>query len=135
MTEIHLAFVFVTLFFVVISDGSGVLWLLGIRKTLPAKFIHVMHLIVSVGIGGLLLTGGLMVLERFDYLLQDVAFIAKMALVLALVINAFCIEGLAKLATTKTFKELTLLERASVLSSGAVSLIGWLGALILGFTL
>ncbi len=135
MTEIHLAFVIVTLLFVVISDGSGFLWLLGIRKTLPAKFIHVMHIIVSVGIGGLLLTGGLMFIERFEYLLQDVVFLAKMALILALLINAFYIESLAKLASSKPFSALTLPERISVLSSGALSVIGWTGALVCGLLL
>lgn len=135
MTEIHVFFVIVTLFFVVISDGSGFLWLLGVRKTLPAKFIHVMHIIVSVGIGGLLLSGGLMFIERFEYLLQDVVFLAKMALVGALLVNAFYIETLAGLAVTKSFKELTLMERISVLSSGALSVIGWIGALVCGLLL
>lgn len=135
MTEIHLAFVIVTLFFVIISDGSGFLWLLGIRKTLPATFIHVMHIIVSLGIGGLLLTGGLMFIERFEYLLQDIVFLTKMVLILALLINAFYIESLAKLASSKPFRALTISERISVVSSGVLSVIGWVGALACGFLL
>ncbi len=135
MVDIHLAFVVITLLFVIISDGSGVLWLLGVFKKLPAKFIHVMHIVVSVGIGGLLLTGGLMFIEYGEFLVRNIVFLAKMTLILALLINAFYIETLAKVASEKQFKELSMMERISVLSSGAVSVIGWGGAVIFGLML
>lgn len=135
MIELHVAFVIGTLIVVVISDGQGVLWLFGIKKILSAKFVDILHKVVSVGIGGLLLTGGLMFLEQYDYLLQNIAFLSKMALVFALIVNAFCIGSIAKLATSKPFAALTLSERVSVLSSGALSMMGWVGAVILGLLL
>ena len=135
MTDIHVALVITTLIAVVISDGSGFLWLLGARKTLSAKFIHVMHVIVSIGIGGLILTGGLMFIERFEFLIGDIFFLAKMTLILALLINAFYIETLAGVASAKPFAQLTAFERVSILASGAVSVVGWTGAAIFGLML
>lgn len=135
MTEFHVASVILSLLVVLYSDEQGLLWFLGKKKTLSAKRIQILHVLVSIGLGGILLTGGLMFLDRSDYLLQEPIFIVKMLFVLALVVNAFFIESISKLATQKAFVELTTTERRRVLISGAVSVIGWIGAGVCGLLL
>lgn len=135
MTELHLAFVVLSLLIVLYSDEQGLRWFLGRKETLSKKKVHLLHLVVSIGLGGILLTGGLMFLDRADYLLRQPVFIVKMLFVGALVINAFFIEAISRLATEKSFASLTTKERTVVFASGAVSIIGWAGALITGLIL
>lgn len=89
MSDLHVAFVILALIAVVFSDEQGLRCFLGRKRTLSASLVAKMHLAVSVGIGGLLLTGGLMFLDRYDYLLREPVFMIKMCFVGALVINGF----------------------------------------------
>lgn len=135
MSEFHVAFVIATALIVLYSDEQGLLWLLGKKQTLSKRVVHTLHVLVSIGLGGILLTGGLMFIDRAEYLLAQPLFMAKMAFVAALAVNAFFIGSLSATAAEKSFAQLTTSERYRVLISGAVSIIGWVGAVICGLLL
>ena len=135
MAEFHVVFVALTILVVLYSDEQGLVWLLGKKKTLSKKVVDTLHALVSIGLGGILLTGGLMFLDRADYLLAQPIFIAKMVFVAALVINAFFVGMLSRLATEKSYASLNTKERFRVFLSGGVSIFGWVGAAICGLIL
>jgi hypothetical protein len=76
-----------------------------------------------------------MFIDRSSYLLSQTAFLVKMCFVAALVINGFLIGSVSRLASEKAFAELSSSERRRVFVSGAVSTIGWIGAVACGIIL
>ncbi len=135
MPVLHLTAVALTLGAVLYSDHQGFRWFVGRVETLPQKRVALLHTLVSVGIALILLTGGTMFLDRSTYLLSQPIFLIKMCFVGALVVNAFFIGSISRLASEKAFAELTPSERTKALVSGGVSLIGWAGAIACGVTL
>lgn len=135
MSEFHVIFVVLSILIVLYSDEQGLMWMLGKKQTLPKKRVEVLHALVSIGLGGILLTGGLMFLDRAEYLLSQPVFIAKMIFVAALVVNAFFIGSISRIATEKPYARLSTAERYRVLISGAVSVTGWIGAGVCGLLL
>ncbi len=135
MSEFHVVFIIITILFVLYSDEQGLTWLLGRKSTLSKKVVDVLHIVVSAGLGGIVFTGGLMFLDRAEYLISQPVFIIKMIFVLALMINAFFIGSLSRIAAKKPYASLTPSERYRVLASGAVSVLGWVGAVICGLVL
>ncbi len=135
MLLIHIFLVCVTGLVVIFSDEQAFMWILGKKKVLDAKLVEILHVLVSIGLLCIILTGGLMFIDRASYLLSTPAFLMKMCFVAALVINAFFIGTLSKIATTRAFAELSLNERIPLFVSGGVSIVGWAGALICAFFL
>lgn len=135
MVSAHLVFVLLSLGAVLYSDHAGLSWIRGKKETLNPTLVERLHLLVSVGLAGVLLTGGLMFIDRAEYLLSQPVFLAKMGFVAALVINGFFIGQISRIASEQPFRLTTPAQRRSIFISGAVSALGWLGALILGFIL
>lgn len=135
MTAIHLLLVIITILAVLYSDEQGLLWLMGKRELLDAKRVELLHIIVSIGLAGVLLTGGLLFIDRAFVLLTEPAFLVKMVFVLALVINGFFIGVISEVATHTPFKMLSKKRRAQMLLSGFISGAGWTGAAICGLLL
>lgn len=80
-------------------------------------------------------TGFLLALPSWTYRLQQPVFYVKMGFVLVLVINAFAIGKLARLAATKPFASLTKEEQRTLLISGALSGISWVASASIGLFL
>lgn len=135
MNTLHVIAVFGSLIAVLYADYHGGRWFRGKVETLAQATVDRMHAAVSVGLAALLLTGGLMFIDRASYLLSQPVFIAKMGFVLALVINGFFIGRISRLATSSSFAALSPSQKRTVFISGAVSAIGWLGAISLGIIL
>ena len=135
MTEIHLTIVVITALVVLYADHEGLDWIRGKKQMLSKDRVEVLHVLVSFGISALLLTGGLMFINRAEYLLQELVFIAKMVFVGALVVNGFFIGEVSRLATERTFASLSAKERLPLYISGGVSFVGWVGAIVLGLLL
>jgi uncharacterized membrane protein len=130
MVLIHVAALLVTLYFIFRADTLAFSWMRGERQTLDLKDVRKLHWIVSIGLAVLIVTGGLMFLGRSTRLLNNPAFIAKMVFVVFLVINSVVIHFLMNIAETRTYKSLSNKEKYPLLISGAVSTIGWLGAIV-----
>ncbi len=135
MTFLHVAAIFVTGLCVLYSDEQGLMWMLGKKETLNAKRIAVLHAVVSIGLALVILTGGLKALTALSYYLSNPLFMVKMGFVLVLIVNGFFIGKLSTLATTRSFVSLSTKERLPLLVSGTASVLGWGGALLLGFLL
>ncbi|MBU0750326.1 hypothetical protein KKH15_02300 [Patescibacteria group bacterium] len=134
MVLLHVFLIIITGVTVLYSDEQGLEWFVGKQKTLKKKAVEMLHIVVSLGLSGIILTGGLMLIQAPGYL-QDPTFITKMVFVGALVINGLLIGSLTELATTQTFAELKHSHKVRLLLSGAVSVIGWIGAISCGILL
>lgn len=130
MVLIHVAALLVTLYFIFHADKMAFSWMRGERQTLDMKEVRKHHWIISIGLAVLIITGGLMFLGHTNRLLSNPAFIAKMVFVAFLVINSVVIHFLMDIAETRTYKSLSNKEKFPLLISGAVSTIGWLGAIV-----
>ncbi len=135
MSEFHVVFVVLSVLIVLYSDEQGLMWFLGKKRVLSGKSVNLLHTLVSLSLGGILLTGGLMFLDRTEFLLAQPIFIVKMVFVGVLVLNAFFIDSISHLAIEKPYVELSRTERYRVLLSGSASIIGWVGAGIFGLML
>ncbi|KND51201.1 MAG: hypothetical protein ABA06_02735 [Parcubacteria bacterium C7867-001] len=135
MAALHVFSVIGAAIAVVLADEQGIEWFLGKKRTLEERSVRWSHIFVSIGLAAALLTGGLMFIDRAEYLIHNPAFLLKMDFVLALVVNGFFIERISSLATKYSFSELTREEKTKALVSGAVSMAGWVGAALLGLLL
>ncbi len=135
MTFLHVVAIIVTGLCVLYSDEQGFEWMVGKKQTLDAAKVELLHIVVSVGLALIILTGGLRAIPALSYYLAQPAFIAKMVFVLALIINGFFIGKLSHMATTRTFASMSSRERIPLFISGGVSVLGWAGALLLGLAL
>lgn len=135
MITLHLFLIVLTLLLVVYSDISAAPWLLRKKETLSKAHVRTVHLLVTYGLALIILTGGIMFVQRSEALLANTLFLKKMFFVLALVINGYLIGTISKLATEKSFSALTKSEKAQVIVAAAVSTSCWIGAVVFGFLL
>lgn len=136
LATIHLVILVVTIIGVVRADHEGFAWIRGTKPTLDAEKLGLYHYWVGAGLSGMILTGVILLWPMRDYLLtSSPLFMVKMMFVAFLVVNAFAISELLKVATVRTFASLTLKEKFPLFLSGAISTGCWLGAATLGLYL
>lgn len=135
MSDIHLSILFTTLAVVAFADLQGLRWALGRVSTLNTRLTRALHLLVYIGLGGMVLTGLTMFSRDSEYLLSNPLFLSKMVFVGALIVNSFLIGKHIKVASEQSFAELGGREKTKLVVSGVVSGACWLGAMLLGFSL
>lgn len=135
MTTIHLVFVIATGLAVLYSDEQALLWVTGRREALSVPRIQALHAGVSVGLGAIIATGGLLFIRAAPYYLSEPLFITKLAFVGALIGNGLFIERLSAAVTAHPFRALPRRTRLALLASGAISVTGWAGAALCGLLL
>ena len=128
--NVHIAAFFFSIACVIIADLSGLLWMLRKWSVLPATFIYTLHYLISIGIISALVTGALLSWSTIQFLLTQTSFWIKLSFILALCINAFVIHKHMKLATTRTYPDVTKSERKILFISGAISTISWIGVFV-----
>lgn len=134
MVPIHLLILAVTVIGIVLADKYGLSWVRGTTPTLDSKKLNRYHWWVGIGLAGMILTGAAMASGRpEDFNAQNYAFVAKLAFVGILVVNAFVIGALSKVATTRTYASLSTKEKIPLYLSAAASAIGWIGAITFAF--
>ena len=126
---LSLAFVAIV---IVIADHDGYLYMRGKKAVLNAIKVKRLHQLAWVGLGAMIVTG-VMLVRQNPIALEEGAFLLKMLMVLALLGNGFVIGRLSALSTTTPFASLTRGQKLSLLGSGAVSVLCWLGAAMIGF--
>ncbi len=131
----HIIAIGVTVLFVLYADKQGLMWVLGKKEVLTKAKITFLHRLVSLGLVVIVLSGATMAYGGFEYYISNPVFLIKMGFVLVLIINAFFIGTLSRIATERSYKSLSTRERIPLLFSGAMSCIGWLGAILLGLKL
>lgn len=125
---IHLGTLLLTAVSILIADKFALAWVSGKKQMLSQKRMRILHLLVGAGLTVMIASGAYMAWPLREYLLGEPAFWTKMLFVTVLVVNSFFIGRAAKLSTTRPFAELTKGEKSTLLISGGVSTIGWLGA-------
>lgn len=130
---LHLAILAYAAWNILHADHLGFRWMTGKVNILEAADIRKYHRRVWIGLVGMIVTGFVMFWPVREYLLGRWQFLLKISFVLALVANGFAIGSIQKVATRKSFKELTLKEKLPLLVSGGVSTLGWTGAAIMAF--
>ncbi|MDB5264845.1 MAG: transposase family protein [Parcubacteria group bacterium] len=134
MTTLHVLLIIITGLAVLYSDEQGLEWFRGRQKMLSKKKLDILHVIVSLGLAGIILTGGLMFIDKPAFI-HDPMFLAKMVFVAALTINGLLIGSLVDIAATQESKDVSPFKRKQLIVSAAVSVIGWIGATVCGLLL
>lgn len=135
MVLIHILILLFTGLTIMLADKQAFAWMRGSTPLLDAKKVAASHRNVSIGLGFMIVTGITMFLGESEEFLENPAFFVKMAFVLVLVVNGFVIGKISSIATTREYASLTKSEKLPLFISGAVSTIGWLGAIAMGLSL
>ena len=135
MIFFHVVAIICTGSIVLYTDTLALSWLRGTKPVLDTAVVDRAHIAVSIGLALVITTGGLLFLPRAEFLLTSPIFAIKMCFVLALIINGFFIDRLATTATKGPFSSLSDREKIPLFISGAVSVLGWVGAIICGLLL
>lgn len=132
LVSLHLFILVLTALVIIYCDHQGFLYFRGKKETLSKTFLVWSHSLVWVGLLGMITTGFFLMLPSWTYRLQDPTFYVKMVFVLVLVVNAFAIGELSKVAREKSFAALSYDEKRTLLLSGTFSAISWVGAATIG---
>ena len=133
-TAIHLISLACVVLVIILADYDGYRYLRGHVATLPMGRIVWLHRLTWVGLMAMIVSGIGLIGEK-PSVVTEPAFIVKMFMVTALIINGVAIGTLSRLASSTPFAALTPRERAMLLISGAISISCWLGAAFIGFVL
>lgn len=135
LLTLHIIVVILAAISVFLADRTALQWLRGKREVNDPSLIRSHHVRVSILLGLLLLTGGMLYAEAPIAFLSYPLFDAKMGVVLALILNSAAVGNMGTLSTKRSFASLTTVERYKVYVVGAVSSLGWIAAPILGILL
>ena len=132
IVAIHLLTLGLTALVIVYSDHQGFLYFRGKKQTLSKSFLKWSHHLVWTGLILMIVTGVVLTIPQWEYRLTQGAFYIKMAFVATLVVNAFAIGTLSKLAGRTPFASLQKEQKRTLLISGGVSSVCWIGAAVMG---
>lgn len=132
---IHIGTIISLVTVVLYTDHLGLRWVLGHIETISAKKLQTLHRLVWSGLFIMVASGFTMFLSYKDFLLYTPVFFIKVFFVAMLVINAFAIGKFMHVATSKPFAILSREEKLPLFVSGAVSTLGWVGAVTCGLIL
>lgn len=130
---LHLLTLVFVAFNVLMADHMGFSWMSGKVQLLDENTVRKYHIRVSIGLGLMIATGLVMFWPMREYLLERVQFFVKMGFVTALVINSFVINHFSRIPITRTYESLSLKEKLSMIISGGISALCWLGAFVGAF--
>lgn len=130
MLVVHLVVLVCTGLVVLYSDHLGWQYFRGTKHTLDSTLIHRLHYTVWAGLIGMIVTGIVMVAPGFSYYAAQPYFWVKMGFVGLLVVNSVAITFLMQVATTTPYASLTQKQRLPLMISGALSTVGWVGAVV-----
>ncbi len=133
MEEIHLGILALTVLIILFSDHLGWQYFRGTRLVLPHTLIARLHTAIWFGLGGMIVSGVILALPRMEYLRDEPAFYIKLTFVLILIFSAWVIGRISRVATERSFAELTREEKQLLIVSGSASVISWVGATVIGF--
>jgi hypothetical protein len=132
---VHIITLFVVASIILIADYNAFQWFRGSVPALNRASVIRQHRYIWIGLCAMLITGATLFWFSRDVLLNRPAFFVKMAFVLILLVNGALIGRLMQIATVRSFASLTRNEKMLVIASGALSTIGWFGALTSAFFL
>lgn len=122
----------VTAIIIIYSDHQGYLYFRGKKQTLSPRFVKWSHRLVWTGLLLIITTGLALMLPAWDYYLTQPPFYIKMSFVGVLILNGIAIGQLSKKAERTPFSALTNSEQKTLLVSGGLSFMSWVGAASIG---
>jgi hypothetical protein len=128
ITSLHLFSLALTALVILYSDHEGFAYFTGKKQVLSHTFVTWSHRFVWIGLLSMIATGVLMIVPAWEYYLSDSVFMIKMSFVAVLIVNAFAIGKLGEVATQKPFATLTTDEKRTLIISGFLSGVSWVGA-------
>jgi hypothetical protein len=129
----HVGFLLMATVGIIMADSSAFAWVRGKKEMVDEHAFFYPHWLVTIGLVGLIATGCYLFWPMRDYLLAQPYFLAKMAFVFALTINAFFIEKIMHRAARQSFSSLGFKGQLPYLISGAVSTASWVAVVVLAF--
>lgn len=135
MFSLHIFSLLLSFSAIAVADKQALAWLRGKVQTLNYKTLHAIHLIMWIGLVGLMATGFLMFYPMRVYLFTQPLFIIKLLFVGILVTNGILISRSLHVASKKSYTSLSFEEKVPLLVSGAISFFSWIGATILALVL
>ncbi len=133
LETIHLSILALTAIAILYADHLGFQYLTGKRTVLNGRITTRLHFIVWIGLVAMIVSGALLAIPQWEYLLSTPSFYIKMGFVLVLIMNSFAIGKLSKLTADCPFRELPSETQKTLLVSGVLSFMGWVGAFIIGY--
>ena len=127
---LHISTVIIALCLIVKADMLALSWIRGKSETLSFTKIYKLHTYTWYALCMLITTGILLFYPYNEYLLSHPPFLIKMGFVFTLIINGGFIGILMHTAIEKPFRTIRPKEKATLLLSGVLSTICWLGAII-----
>ena len=129
---IHLTILTLTVLVILYSDHMAFQYVRGTRETIDIKIATRLHYAVWVGLIGMMVTGLWMAYPALSVLITMPLFQLKMAFVLLLVCNAIFIGTLLPVSSVP-FAQLSQKQKTPLLIGGALSTVGWVGAIVCAF--
>ncbi len=133
LENVHLLILALTAFVILYSDHQGLDYLRQKKVTLSKRSITRLHRMVWIGLLGMVVTGIALVIPAWEHYLTEPSFYVKMGFVLTLAVNGVFIGKLSHTAADTPYPLLESETKKSLLLSGALSSIGWVGATVVGF--
>jgi hypothetical protein len=133
LVAIHLSALSLTAIAILYADHMGYQYFTGKRLHLNHERTVMLHRIVWVGLVAMIVSGYFLTAPQWEHFRSEPAFFIKLGLVLVLVMNAFVIGKMAHLTSDRAFAELPSDVQKTLMISGALSIIGWIGATIIGY--
>jgi len=125
---LHLTILAATAIVIAIADHDAFQYVTGKSQVLDPKRTKLLHGLVWAGLLGMIGSSLLMAWPAIPALISVPGFVIKMLFVAMLVVNAIFIGDLMHVAFERPFSLLSGVEKTRLMISGAVSTIGWVGA-------
>ena len=121
---------------IIVADYKGFAWFRGKVATLPSKTMRHIHNHIWLSLALLVLSGSVLFSYHQAELLASPAFYMKLLCIVMLSVNGVYINRHMAVASEQSFASLPEAEKRALIMSGVVSVVAWLGAIVLaGFIL
>ena len=130
---IHLWTLGITALVILYSDHEAFSYFRGKKQLLDKRKMELLHYVVWAGLLIMIASGLKLALPAWEYYISEPSFLIKMGFVLVLIVNGVFIGRLTPIASERPFSDLAARGRLSLLLSGSLSTMGWIGAAVIGF--
>ena len=135
LLNFHIASIFCAVGVILAADHEAFNWMRGKKQTLSAAHMKLLHYAMWAVLLALIITGTLLFLPMYDYLLSKPLFVIKLLFVAILVVNAILIGNLMHVAVAQPFASLSQNQKLELFMSGAISVFSWVSVIAIGLYL
>lgn len=133
IVTLHLIALIITAPVILYADHMGFRYFTGRAQTLSGPSVAWTHRLVFIGLFLLIATGIMLTVPSWAVWFSKPAFYMKLGFVVTLLINGLFIQKLMTTATRVPYASLSLSDKRMLMTSGALSGIGWVTSVVIGF--